>query len=807
MVRVRGLRAPQAAPVRHCLHCGTPLAHVAGNHGDFCCAGCSYVHRLVHEHGLDSYYKIRDPIVAPVDAAVFQARDFAWLGELQSAAEKAGDTPTLELEIQGISCAGCVWLIENLFHQQPGALHIETDAQLGRLRLRWTIGEFDATAFARTLHAFNYLAGPPGESPPVMESRLLTRRIGLSAAFAMNVMLFTLPTYFGMAHDFAYARLFGLLAMAFASFSVFTGGAYFVKRAWGALRAGTMHIDLPIALGIVGTFLGSLYGLLLGREDLVYFDFVTGFILLMLVGRWAQTVAVERNRHRLLSGQGSPKKVRVTTDGSTTERPLAELGAGDIFSIRPGEVIPVEARLESENAELGTAWINGEAGTRPYSRGLRVPSGAVNVGRGEIQLRALQTWEVSLLAQLLKPARREGYRHRFLERVIQGYLTAIFAIAAGTGLAWWWQTHDPVQTGSVVIAVLVVSCPCAIGLAFPLTDELAACALRRRGVYVREADLWPRLARIRKIIFDKTGTLTLENPELENPEAINRLSDEQRAILFALVENSAHPISQSLCAFLLAQGAATMVTPPAATKLHEIPGSGVCLQHAGKVWSLGRAGWLGGIPAKCRVTGNLSMERNGTEFACDGVVLARLRFADAVRPDAANEIRRLRERGLDPYILSGDRSEKVQTMAARLGISAGAAFAEMTPTRKAECVQRLDDRDTLMVGDGANDSLAFDAAFVRGTPAIHRGVLEGKSDFYYLGQGLGGLDALFAIAARHRQTQAALLIFSVTYNLTVVSLAASGHMNPLFAAVLMPVSSLANLAIVGLGMRNAIVGS
>ena len=218
-----------------------PLAGPGAQAAGFCCAGCRYVFRLVSEHGLDGYYKIRDAVVAPVGEAVFQPRDYAWLARLQAEAEALPGTPALTLEVQGISCAGCVWLIERVFHQQPGALHIETDAQLGRMRLRWTRGAFDAPAYARLLQSFNYLAGPPGETPAVPESRRLVRRVGLAAAFSMNVMLFTLPVYFGMEASFPYARLFGTLSLVFATLSLLTGGMYFLGRAVAALRAGTMH--------------------------------------------------------------------------------------------------------------------------------------------------------------------------------------------------------------------------------------------------------------------------------------------------------------------------------------------------------------------------------------------------------------------------------------------------------------------------------------------------------------------------------------------------------------------------------------
>ncbi len=796
-VRVRGLRAPQAAPVHLCRHCGAPLAGEEAQAAGFCCAGCGYVYRLVQEHGLGGYYRIRDAVTVPVGEAVFQPRDFTWLEAMQRQAEQAAAAPELTLGVQGISCAGCVWLIEKVFHQQPGALQIETDAQMGRMRLRWARGVFDAAAFARLLQSFNYGVGPPDAEPEEAESRGLVRRIGLAAAFAMNVMLFTLPVYFGMEASFRYAHLFGTLALVFATLSVLTGGGYFLGRAAAALRAGAVHIDLPIALGIIGAYLGSVYGWLVGEERFVYFDFVSAFILLMLVGRWAQVAAVERNRRRLLAVSDRPPPVRVETTAGLVERDVAELRAGDVFHVRSGQVVPVEARLESAAATVGTAWITGEADPRECRAGAPVPAGAVNLGRGDIRLRATRGWRGSLLEQLLRPAARDAYRHRFLERVIRGYLIGIIAIATLAGAGWWVGTHDVVQAWSVVTAVLVVSCPCAIGLAFPLAEEMATAALRRAGVFVREADLWPRLDRIRKLVFDKTGTLTLETPSLTNPDTLAALAPAARAALSALVRDNAHPISRSLHESLLA--AALPLAAEPVGEIAEYPGFGLLLRNRDGCWTLGRPGWRGGREESAAP--GAGGEGHDTELACDGVVLARFHFVDAVREDARAEIAALQARGLQAFILSGDRQDKVDRMTQALGLPPERGIAGATPVQKAAWISRQDARDTLMLGDGANDSLAFDAAFVRGTPVIHRGVLEGKADFYYLGRGLAGIRRLFEVNDARRRTQRWLLAFSVAYNLLAVGLAVAGRMSPLLAAILMPASSLVTLAIVAGGMR------
>ncbi|HVU32621.1 MAG TPA: heavy metal translocating P-type ATPase metal-binding domain-containing protein [Opitutaceae bacterium] len=790
--------AAKGAPSRGgrpaCRHCGAPLIDARMLETGFCCAGCSYVYRLIHEQGLAGYYRIKDEVTAPADAGVFQLRDYSWLEEAQRVAEAAPrDPPLLTLDVQGISCAGCVWLIERVFQTMPGARDVYVNAQYGSMRLRWVRGQFSAVAFARKLQTFGYLVGPAGEAPSDSESRALVRRIGLCAAFAMNVMLFTLPTYFGMEPTFEWAGLFRLLSLLFGTLSFLVGGTYFVGRAARALREGAMHIDLPIAIGVLGAYLGSLYGWLAGMERLVYFDFVSTFILLMLVGRWAQTAAVERNRIRLLRRQPRPQRVRLA--GGSMAAP-DQIQPRDRFFLAAGQTLPIEARLESGEALFSLASINGEAEPRLFRAAQRVPAGAVNVTRGDVSLEALQSWDDSLLAQLMHSSDRESENHPLVEKIVRGYVAGIILVALAAGAFWLLRTGDARRTGAVVVAVLVVSCPCAIGLAFPLADETAAVALRRRGVFIRVADLWNRLGRVRKLVFDKTGTLTLERPVLLNPDVLERLDDPARAALLALVQDNPHPVSESLREELLARS--TVV--PLAGAVEEIVGLGVRLGR----WSLGRPGWAGapaGEPPKPPSLADASAADAVLTF--DQNVVAWFRFADHPRSDARREIELLERAGLAVYILSGDRPDKVTALATELGLSPERARGELTPREKADWIDQHGHSDVLMLGDGANDSLAFDHALCRGTPVIHRGVLERKADFYYLGRGIAGLRDLFEIDRLRRRTHTTVLVFSVAYNVAAVGLALAGRMNPLLAAVLMPLNSLLTLALVTGGMRSA----
>jgi Cu2+-exporting ATPase len=765
------------------MHCGAPAGDPRLVESGFCCSGCAYVYRLVHEHGLGAFYKIKDPVTAPADSAVFHTRDYAWLRAAQCEAEAspAGRPPELALDVQGVSCAGCVWLIERLFHEEKGARDIVANAQLGSVRVRWLPGLFDAAGWAGRLQAFGYLLGPAGEEPAELESRGLVRRIGLCAAFALNVMLFALPAYFGMRRDFEYAGLFRLLSLIFATLSVLTGGAYFVGRAVRALRAGVMHIDLPIAMGIVGAYGATLCGWLLGAGGFFYPDFVATFILLMLVGRWAQVSAVERNRQRLLRQQPVPSRIRLAGGGGVQRE---RIEAGQVMLIGSGQTVPVESVLLESPAAFSLASISGEAEPRVLRPGQAVPAGAVNLDLADAGLRAVQPWGRSLLAQLLAPAERAGFRHRLLERVVRGYVVGIVAASASAGLGWWLATHDAGRAGAAAIAVLVVSCPCALGLALPLADEMASGVLRRHGVYVRENDLWSKLGSVRTIIFDKTGTLTLENPVLLNPGALRSLGPPGRRALYALVQGNLHPIGRCLHENLLAGGAPE--EPGGA--IEEDVGLGV---RQGP-WSLGRAGWRDeGPPGPESV------------FAHEGRAVARFRFADAARPDVAGDLAELAGLGFGIFILSGDRREKVEALAAELGLPPSHALGELTAEGKAAWIGEHAPDDALMLGDGANDSLAFDRALCRGTPVIHRGILEAKADFYYLHRGIGGILELIAEDARRRHVQLAIIAFSVAYNIAAAGFAIAGMVNPLVAAVLMPASSLVSLAIVTFGMRPA----
>jgi Cu2+-exporting ATPase len=736
-----------------CIHCGTSFRPSAAR-ADFCCAGCEFVHGLIKQNGLSQFYELQNGGVFPVKSVVFQPRDYQWL-EVMIAEKRA----ELDLDLQGISCIGCVWLIEKLFEKKPGALAIHVDPTLGRMNLRFRPEEFDVLAFAREIQSFGYLVGPSGGVK--RSNRALIIRLGLCAALAMNAMLFTLPTYLGMQTDFAFANLFHRVTFLCSTLSFLIGGSYFFGRTWHSLRAGVLHIDLPISLGLAAAYIGSIVAWMNGALDFLYFDFISVFTFLMLVGRWTQEAAVAANRNRLLDSV-----IRISHPQM-----------GEKFTVQPGGIIPVKAKLLSPGATLGMEWISGESESRSARAGQLVPSGAIALTREPVELEAIESWHDSVLARMLDTTPQTDRRARGLERFIRIYLVVVMIVGFCAFSYWLGTGAGVIRSLQVLTSILVVSCPCAAGVALPLAEEVATARARRAGVLVREPGVWERLPNVDTVVFDKTGTLTLETLALKNPEVLTALSAEHRAVLMAMVNDNMHPVASCLREHLMATNAGDTA------ETTEHIGLGVEHVRDGHTYRLGRSGWAADGQGDC-------------VFACDGACLAAFFLGDELREDAGEEFSTLRRSGYDLHILSGDNSRKVATMAARLEVPGDHAHGALSPDEKAARLREIGPHRTLMIGDGANDSLAFNTSLCTGTPAIDRGLLEQKADFYFLGRSLRGIRALLDIAVAKRTTVRAVLTFAIAYNICAVALSIGGQMSPLLAAILMPLSSLVTIAIV-----------
>ena len=773
-----------------CEHCGTEYSAKSAD-DRYCCRGCEYVAALISEQGFEQFYDLKQGVaVAPVRSRPFEEHDFSWLAPKVAEAERRAlqhhEPARMDLGLEGISCVGCVWLVERLFARHPGSIRVAANPASGRMHVEWMPEKCDLEAFFRELCQFGYVAAPSGAGGGDHERRRLAARLGLCGAFALNTMGFSLPMYLGMPADFEFAGLFKLIAFLSATLSMLVGGGYFIDRAWRAVKAGSLHIDLPIALGLVAAYIGSIIGWSLNSERLMYFDFVSIFVFLMLAGRYLQTTAVERNRRRLIRQQPVPEAVPVADDPEKSVG-RSEIRPGLRFLLGSGQALPVSGVLAEGEADFSLEWIHGEADPVRFGPGSRLPAGAILLSRAPAAVEAGECWADSLMAKLTAaPSADRGSPG--LDKLLRVYLSVVLVL--GLLAFGWWLFRGEWLTGlQAMISVFVVSCPCALGVAIPLADDMAASAMERLGVFVRTATIWPRLVRVRHVVFDKTGTLTLERPLLENPDAVSSLGEADALALARMTRGSLHPVSRTLLEALGTRGQ-KLLAEHGDAQMTEHPGLGVSLKTAeGEVWTLGKAGWSGG-------TADVSADGAGSELRRNGVLVASFQFRESLRPGAEAMLRRLEKSGLSLHILSGDHPDKVRRVAEMLKLPEKQVIGGLNPEEKEARVRALDRQNTLYLGDGANDSLAFDASFVTGTPVVDRSLLESKADFYTLGSGLAFLPGFLATAAARGRAVRTAFGFALLYNLTTVAFSMAGHMSPLLAAVLMPLSSIVSILIV-----------
>ncbi len=745
-----------------CLHCGTPCA------GSFCCRGCEVVYQVIRREGLDRFYDLGGALGVPATHADAPA-DHKWVTVAAERVAAGEPVQRLTLDVQGIRCAACVWLLEQMFSRRRdrGALDIVVNPALGILSLTVT-PEFPLVDVVNDIEQFGYRLGPARKQDAPSASRDLLWRLGVCVALAMNGMIFGIATYAGLRSGPIY-RLFQDLNFALAAAAVLVGGSVFFRSAWEALRRGLLHLDLPIAMGILLAFGSSTLSFVSHRGDATYFDTLSVFIALMLLGRFLQERVLEKNRRQLLAADGADELLTRRIDG---ERVVivrcAELREGDRLLLAPGDLCPLDATLVDDAATFSLDWITGESAARAFARGDTIPAGAFNAAPHAVAARAAGPFSASTLLPLLeKSTRRETELPRattFWRRLARWYVVAVLVLAGVAFAGWAIASGDAGRALEVTAAVLIVTCPCALGIATPLGYELAQAGLRRRGLYVRAGGFLDRATAVRRVVFDKTGTLTTGSLCLADPSVLAGLDDDARESLYNLVARSSHPKAAAVRRALEAAGAPRFVD---GLVVVEEPGRGLELVRGGRVHRLDAAG-----------------------YSAAGAPPIPLETVEELRPDAAAEARRLADDGYEVWILSGDAPDRVAEQARALGIPAARALGGQTPSAKAAWLRAHDRGDTLFIGDGINDSLAADQATCSGTPAIDRPFMPARSDFYFTSAGLRPV-RLALDAARHlARVVRTNLGIAVAYNVGAVALSYAGLMSPLLCSVLMPVSSL-----------------
>lgn len=691
----------------------------------------------------------------------------------------------LDLAVDGISCAGCMAKIERNLSKIPEVTLARVNLTDRRLALEWKAGSIDPTMFVDRLAELGYKAYPferaGAETKEADHAQSLLRRLGVAAFAAMNVMMLSVPVWSGSdmlpeQRDF-FHWLSALIVLPAAAYSAYP----FFSSAYTALRARSVNMDVPISIGIALALAMSLVETASHAEH-TYFDAAIMLIAFLLAGRYLDQNM--RRRTRAYAGNLAALKAETATKFINQDEirtvPVAAIKPGDIVLLRAGERSAVDGKVISGQSEIDQSLITGETLPTTAAAGSSVFAGTL-VRSGTLRVRVAAASEGTLLdeiSRLLENALQSRSRYlRLAERASRLYAPLVHATALLTMLGWlaFGATfHDAIVTA---IAVLIITCPCALGLAIPAVQTVASGALFRAGVLLNSGDTIERLAQVDRVIFDKTGTLTLPELDVENADHIP-------ATVFELAGRIALSSRHPVAAAIARASGATAPLPG----IEEEPGQGVRGMFEGIEIKFGRPSFCGADVAAneilCRdPEASVVAFRHGQECHVFEV-------RQRLRPDAANVIAQLRENGISVEVLSGDREPAVRSAAQSLGIHEWRA--EVTPVDKIARIEELSRRGfkVLMVGDGLNDAPALAAAHASMSPitAIH--MSQAVADAVFLGTRLAPVADAIAVSRKALRLMRQNLWLAVVYNALAVPVAIVGLATPLIAAAAMSGSSL-----------------
>ncbi len=692
-----------------------------------------------------------------------------------------------DLSVPGVHCGACIQVIESALGKLDGVAAARVNLSTRRVSVKWR--EDRLPPIIETLNRLGYAAhlfegGDTGKDPVLSQ---LIRAVAVAGFAAGNIMLLSVSVWSGA--DDATRDMFHWLSALIALPALFFAGGIFFRSAWNALRHGRMNMDVPIALGVSLAYGLSLYETI-NHGAHAYFDASVSLLFFLLIGRTLDHVMRERAR-TAVSGLArlAPRGAMVLSDdGGRDYVPLEEIRPGMRIAVAAGERVPVDGAVESGVSEIDCSMATGESAPQAAEPGADIRAGMLNLTQ-PLVMRATATADNSFLAEMMRLMEAaEGGRalyRRLADRASALYSPVVHATAFATFLGWMIATGgDWHRAITVAIAVLIITCPCALGLAVPIVQVVAARRLFENGIMVKDGAAMEKLAEIDSVVFDKTGTLTLGVPHLANAR---ELGDTTMALAASLAAHSRHPFSRAIVR-------AAVATGPVAVQfdtLREVPGLGIEALSGGDVWRLGRAGWALDLAPD-------AAHESGTVLAHNGRRLAAFRFDDTLRPDTKAAVDHLRQQGLELEIMSGDSREQVARVAGRLGIRTWEAG--VLPGEKLSRLAALADEGhkTLMVGDGLNDAPALAAAHVSMAPATAADIGRNAADFVFLRESFLAVPLARDIAKRAGRLIRQNFALAIVYNLLAVPIAVLGYVTPLIAAIAM---SLSSLIVIGNALR------
>ena len=773
------------APGSACFHCREPIpagvrihARIETRDEPVCCHGCKAVAEFITGAGLDDYYRYRDRASPRADEAPrpdrWSAYDRPELVERLTRSEPGG-ARSITVLLEGLRCAACSWLADKALHLQPGVHDVAVNPATARARMVWDPAKVRLGDLLRVLEHVGLrphpLAGEPAEQVALLERRAALERLAVAGIGMMQVMMFALPMYVG-GMERGMHEFFRLVSMLVAVPVALYSGWPFYVGAWHAVRGRTVSMDVPVSLGILGAFVASVWNAMTGRGE-VYFDSVTMFVFFLAVGRYVEMVA----RHRAGSvadalARLSPVTARRVREGRSEDVQAIDLQPGDELLVRTGEVFAADGVVaDAVEGRVDESMLTGESTPIAKAQGSEVRAGTQNLG-APLRVRVVAVAGDTVLSgivALLERAQAERPRlAKAADRAAAWFLSRLLVGAVLVFAAWYFV--DPAKAFPATLAVLVVTCPCALSLATPAVLAAATADLARRGVLVTRTDAFEPLARATHALWDKTGTLTRGLVRVEQVEPLRdgKGADECFALAVALEQYSEHPIAQAFVAGGLA------VTP--ATDVEVAAGQGLEGRVSGRQLRIGTREYAAGLapqeglarPAEAPTTAGSWV------YLGDGHgLLAAFRLTDPVRAEAAATVASLASLGLPSTIVSGDAAAAVAAVAARNGIRD--FEARLSPQGKVDRLQALQRLGAVVVA----------VAMGRGSA-----LAQTSADLILVRDSLEQLPGVVELARRARRIIRQNLAWSIGYNLAALPLAALGLVPAWLAAIGMSLSSV-----------------
>lgn len=787
-----------------CAHCTLPVPEGLldpSREQQFCCHGCQTAYSIIHGCGLDAYYRLRRATESSSAPARTSEKRYAEFDDPAFAAlyirPLAGGLLRTELLLENVHCSACVWLLERLPAVLPGVAEARLDFRRSAITIAWEPASVPLSAVARMLDSLGY-APHPARNGAARDLRRQTDRrmlirLAVAGACAGNVMLLALALYAGMfdAMEARYAQFFRWASMIISLVSLAWPGSLFFRGAVSAIRTRTLHLDLPIAVGLAAGAVWGVVNTVRGAGE-IYFDSLSVLVFALLAGRLIQ------HRQQRWSADAvellfslTPTSARVLKDGGFKDIAIQAVAVGDTVEIRVGDSVPVDGVITEGESTIDQSLLTGESRPVGVGPGDAVAAGAVNLS-GRLVARVGATGESTRVGRLMRMV-EEGSRRRapivrLADRVAGWFVAGMLTLASLTALVW--SFIDPSRAIDNAAALLIVTCPCALGLATPLAMTVAIGRAARRDILIKGGDAIQSLARRGTIFLDKTGTITRGATALvrwHGPEGL-------KPLVASLEVESAHPIAQALVeAFTDAEPA------PAASRI-KVYQAGIEGRIAGVDLRIGSPAFVRRLDPSGRLAqAEADLVGEGLTpilIAVDGHIQAAAGLGDPVRPDAQAAIDGLRRLGYRVGILSGDHPDLVAAVGRGLGLDPADVRGGVTPEEKLAAVSAAAaGGPVVMVGDGVNDAAALAAATVG--IAVHGGAEASlaAADVYL---GRPGLSPIADLMVASRRTMGVIrrnFGAAICYNAAAAALAMTGLLNPLIAAVLMPVSSLTVLTL------------